>query len=77
MGQNIGEMADRLKDTDLREYLDQDSNLGTEADEATHLITDAGVGGYPSQQKPPIMSLDCWNRCYWFFEMWLKTGRVR
>ena len=77
MPRTIGEMLDDLLARDTREHLDRTEEPGTEADEATRLITDEGVGGNPSQQKPPIMSLDCWNRCWWYWNIWVPTGVER
>ena len=54
-------------------FNDRTEEPGMEADEATRLIAEEEVGGNPSQQKPP-MSLDCWNRCYWFFNIWVPAG---
>ena len=56
-------------------FNDRPEEPGMEADEATRLIAEEGVGGNPSHQKPP-MGLDCWNRCYWFFEIWLPEGKI-
>lgn len=75
MDQNISQMVDDLRDRDLREYLDRPEEPGMEADEATRLIAEEGVGGNPSQQKPPIMGLDCWNRCWWFFRIYVPGDR--